>query len=166
LNDLIHNQKKNCDEYQSRCEEVQRERDAILQGVDEECVDIDLMLRIGVKRSCDNNRLNLADISKAIRERRAYFLFTSILNSVKEAAGRGAMRLIITTRSRELSEMAKEISQLLFSYGIHSVNAHPREFSVNILNEETATRYNSYNTNGGEYINENYIEPSPIASLE
>ena len=159
LNEIILIQNKNCTEYQNRISEVEQEKMEIMQDVDEECIDVDLMLRIGVKRNCENNnRLNLADISKAIRERRAQSLFTTILKSVKEAAGRGAMRLIVTTRARELSEMAKEISQLLFSYGIHSVNAHPREFSINILNEEIATRYNAY-TNGGEYINENYVEP-------
>lgn len=100
--------------------------------------------------------LNLAAISKTVRNRRALDLFDKLMPRLHEAACRGAMRLVITTRARELAEMAKEIARLIFPFGVHSVTAHPREFTVNFLQDEVS-RFGW--TGSGEYVNESYVEP-------
>lgn len=97
---------------------------------------------------------NLAHLSNAVRHRRAMTLFRRLLPSVQSAALRGASRLVVTTRARELAEMGKEIATMLFPYGIHSVIAHAREFCVNILREE-----GRYSWGSGEFVNEEYEDP-------
>lgn len=97
---------------------------------------------------------NLAHLSNSVRHRKALTLFRRLLPSLESAAMRGASRLVITTRARELAEMGKEIAMMLFPYGIHSVVAHAREFCVNILREE-----GRYNWGSGEFVNEEYEDP-------
>lgn len=108
---------------------------------------------------------NLALLSGGVRQRRAQTLFRRLLPSLRGAALRGASRLVVTTRARELAEMGKEIATMLFPYGIHSVVAHAREFCVNILREE-----GRYSWGSGEFVNEEYRDPPRLeahrASLE
>lgn len=99
---------------------------------------------------------NLAALSSRVRHRRAATLFRRLMPSLAAAAHRGAARLVVTTRARELSEMAKEISAMLFGHGVHSVVAHPREFCVNIIREDGRHSWGS-----GEFVNERYEEPPP-----
>ena len=97
---------------------------------------------------------NLALLAGGVRHRRAQTLFRRLLPSLRGAALRGASRLVVTTRARELAEMGKEIATMLFPYGIHSVVAHAREFCVNILREE-----GRYSWGSGEFVNEEYRDP-------
>ena len=108
----------------------------------------------GVVKADDGTPHNLANLSKVVRHRRAMTLFNRLLPSLQSAALRGASRLVITTRARELAEMGKEIATMLFKYGIHSVVAHTREFCINILREE-----GRYSWTAGEFVNEEYEDP-------
>lgn len=100
---------------------------------------------------------NLASVCNTVRHRNALTLFRQIFPSVQAAARRGASRLIITTRARELAEVSTELASMFFPYGVHSVNAHPREFSINILKEEG--RFGNWG-GMGEFINSDYVEPT------
>ena len=82
---------------------------------------------------------NLAHLSNSVRHRRAMTLFRRLLPSVQSAALRGASRLVVTTRARELAEMGKEIATMLFPYGIHSVIAHARSFASTFSGRRAAT---------------------------
>ena len=104
---------------------------------------------------------NLAFIASVSRHRRALTLFRRLLPALQNAALRGASRLVITTQARDLTEMAKEIAAMLFPYGIHSVVAHVREFSINILRED-----GRYSWSTGEFTNEEYVDPPRPRALQ
>lgn len=101
----------------------------------------------------DQSLNKLCTVAKHVRKHKARALFQKVLPAIKKAAYNGQSRLYINSRTRELAEMASEIVPMLYTYGVHSVVASPREFVVNILKNDRITWT-------GEYINPNYTEPT------
>lgn len=149
--------------YATRVAQARKDREEWLLDVD---VDMEMLRSLvepmpvnvdGGKEGGGEEPPNLAAVASGVRHRKANVLFQRILPQLLKAAKRGASRLIINTRARELAEVSRELAVLLFPYGIHSVTAHVREFSVNILREEGRHSWSG----AGEFINDAYSDPPP-----
>lgn len=139
-------------EYEDRLKQADEDFDALVDDHGEEVRELGNKL--------PDTEKDLSGVAKRVRKRRAHLMFQKILPAVRRAAQKGTSRLHITTKARDLAELASDIVPMLFKYGIHSVVSSPREFVVNIIKDDRTIWT-------GEYVNQSYVEPqSPVSPEE
>lgn len=96
---------------------------------------------------------NLPQMASHVRRVRAAVLFRRLMPTVIHAAANGCQCLCITTRARELSLFVDELSSMMYPYGIYSVIATPREFTIHIVQPTDVSHWSN------ERCNPDYIPP-------
>lgn len=95
---------------------------------------------------------NVSSIAQHVRKRKAICLFQSIIPSIMRAVYNGYEKLHITTHVTDLISVSRELANMLFEYGIHSISFTESIFTIRILDDEGES-------NTACYRNPNYTHP-------